>query len=40
MRGVVADSVARGVEIWQVNFEISLSGVRLSRRFEITADFS
>lgn len=40
VRGIVAASVARGVEIWQVNFALSAAGVRLARHFEITSDFA
>ncbi|MFD4600860.1 DNA/RNA nuclease SfsA [Streptomyces sp. NPDC058464] len=35
----VAQAVNRGVEIWQINFELDHSGVRVSRQHELTPQF-
>ena len=39
IRRVVSSCVDRGVQIWQVNFKLTRTGVTLSKYFDITADF-
>ncbi|MPY59657.1 DNA/RNA nuclease SfsA [Streptomyces spongiae] len=39
VRAQVSQAVHRGVEIWQVNFELDRTGVRVSRQHELTPQF-
>ncbi|MFI1735786.1 DNA/RNA nuclease SfsA [Streptomyces acidicola] len=39
VKAQVAQAVKRGVEIWQVNFELDHTGVRVSRHYELTTHF-
>ncbi|WP_205523127.1 DNA/RNA nuclease SfsA [Streptomyces sp. RLB3-17] len=39
IKAQVTRAVKRGIEIWQVNFELDQTGVRVSRHYELTPQF-
>ncbi|MFE5084479.1 DNA/RNA nuclease SfsA [Streptomyces mirabilis] len=39
VKAQVSQAVKRGVEIWQVNFQLDAVGVRVARHFELTPQF-